>query len=42
MRFIIGQPYSVIEPGKKISMNKFHPLLTGHTGKHLLDPTAEY
>ena len=36
---IIGQAYAVIEPGKKISMRKFHQL-TGHTGEHLLRPTA--
>ena len=32
---IIGQAHAVIEPGKKISMRKFHQI-TGHTGEHLL------
>ena len=36
---IIGQAYAVIEPGKNISMRKFHQF-TGHTGEHLLRPTA--
>ena len=31
----------VIEPGKKISMWKFHQI-TGHTGEHLLRPTVKY
>ena len=38
---IVGQPHAVIEPGKKISMWKFHQI-TGHTGEHLLRPTAKY
>ena len=38
---IVGQPHVVIEPGKKISMWKFHQI-TGHTGEHLLRPTAKY
>ena len=38
---IIGQSRAVIEPGKKISMWKFHQI-TGHTGKHLLRRTAKY
>ena len=29
------------EPGKKISMSKFHQI-TGNTGEHLLRPTAKY
>ena len=33
--------HSAIEPGKKISMSKFHQT-TGHTGEHLLRPTAKY
>ena len=38
---VIDQAHSVIEPGKKISMWKFHQI-TGHTGDHLLRPTAKY
>ena len=38
---VIDQAPSVIEPGKKISMWKFHQI-TGHTGEHLLKPTAKY
>ena len=38
---VIDQAHSVIEPGKKICMWKFHQI-TGHTGEHLLKPTAEY
>ena len=33
--------HSAMEPGKIISMSKFHQI-TGHTGEHLLRPTAEY
>ena len=36
---IIGHSNAVIEPGKKISMRKFHQI-TGHTGEPLLRPTA--
>ena len=38
---VIDQAHSVIEPGKKISIWKFHQI-TGHTGEHLLKPTAKY
>ena len=38
---VIDQAHSVIEPGKKISKLKFHQI-TGHTGEHLLKPTAKY
>ena len=38
---VIDQAHAVIEPGKKISMWKFHQI-TGHTGEHLLRPTAKY
>ena len=38
---VIDQANTVIEPGKKISMWKFHHI-TGHTGEHLLRPTAKY
>ena len=36
-----GQAHAVIDPGKKISIWKFHQI-TGHTGEHLLRPTAKY
>ena len=38
---VMDQAHSVIEPVKKISMLKFHQI-TGHTGEHLLRPTAKY
>ena len=38
---VMDQAHSVIEPGKKISMLKFYQV-TGHTGEHLLRPTAKY
>ena len=38
---VIDQAHTVTEPGKKISMQKFHQI-TGHTGEHLLRPTAKY
>ena len=38
---IKGQAHAVIEPGKSIPIWKFHQI-TGHTGEHLLRPTAEY
>ena len=38
---VVDQTHAVIEPGKKISMWKFHQI-TGHTGEHLLRPTAKY
>ena len=37
----MGQAHAVIEPGKSIPILKFHHI-TGHTGEHLLRPTAEY
>ena len=37
---VVDQANAVIEPGKKISMWKFHQI-TGHTGEHLLKPTAK-
>ena len=37
---VMDQAHSVIE-GKRISMLKFHQI-TGHTGEHLLRPTAKY
>ena len=38
---VVDQVHAVIKPGKKISMWKFHQI-TGHTGEHLLRPTAKY
>ena len=38
---VIDKAHTVIEPRKKISMWKFHQI-TGHTGEHLLRPTAKY
>ena len=38
---LVGQAHAVIEPGKSIPILKFHHI-TGHTGEHLLRPTAEY
>ena len=38
---VVDQAHAVIEPGKKISMWKFHQI-TGHTCEHLLRPTAKY
>ena len=34
---VINHAHSVIEPGKNISMWKFHQI-TGHTGEHLVKP----
>ena len=38
---VVDQVHAVIEPGKKISVWKFHQI-TLHTGEHLLRPTATY
>ena len=38
---VVDQAHAVIEPGKKISIWKFHQI-TGRTGEHLLRPTAKY
>ena len=38
---VVDQVHAVIEPGKKISIWKFHQI-TGHTGELLLRPTAKY
>ena len=38
---VIDQAHSVVEPGKSILTTKFHQI-TGHTGEHLLKPTANY
>ena len=37
---VMDHAHSAIEPGKKISMSKFHQI-TGYTGEHLLRPTAK-
>ena len=38
---VLDHAHSAIEPGKTISMSKLHQI-TGHTGEHLLRPTANY
>ena len=38
---VMDLAHSVIEPGKQISMIKFHQI-TGHTGEHVLRPTVKY
>ena len=38
---VFDQAHAAMEPGKTISMSKFHEM-TGHTGEHLLKPTANY
>ena len=38
---VVNQAHTVIEPGKKISVWKFHQI-TGQTAEHLLRPTAKY
>ena len=38
---VMDHAHSAMEPGKRISMSKFHQI-TGHTGEHLLRPTAKY
>ena len=38
---VLDHSHSAMEPGKTISMSKFHQI-TGHTGEHLLRPTANY
>ena len=37
---VMDQAHSVIEPGKRITIPKFHQI-TGHIGEHLLRPTAK-
>ena len=37
---LVGQAHAVIDPGKSSPIWKFHQI-TGHTGEHLLKPTAE-
>ena len=38
---VLDHAHSAMEPGKIISMSKLHQN-TGHTGEHLLRPTANY
>ena len=38
---VMDHAHYAIEPGKSISMSKFHQI-TGHTGEHLLRPTGKY
>ena len=38
---VLDHPHSAMEPGKIISTSKLHQI-TGHTGEHLLRPTANY
>ena len=38
---VFDQAHAAMEPGKTISISKFHEM-TGHTGEHLLNPTANY
>ena len=38
---VFDQAHSSMEPGKTIFISKFHQI-TGHTGEHLLRPTANY
>ena len=41
MKRVFDQAHAAMEPGKTISMSKFYEM-TGHTGEHLLKPTANY
>ena len=38
---VFDQAHSPMDPGKTIFISKFHQI-TGHTGEHLLRPTANY
>ena len=38
---VFDQAHPAMEPGKTIFISKFHQI-TGHTGEHLLKPTANY
>ena len=38
---VFDQAHAAVEPGKTITISKFHQI-TGHTGEHLLKPTANY
>ena len=41
VRRVFDQAHAAMEPGKSIFISKFHQI-TGHTGEHLLKPTANY
>ena len=38
---VYDEAHAAMEPGKSITSTKFHQI-TGHTGEHLLKPTANY
>ena len=38
---VLDHAHLAMEPGNTISMSKLHQI-TGHTGEHLLRPTANY
>ena len=38
---VYDQAHAAMEPGETIYIGKFHQI-TGHTGEHLLKPTANY
>ena len=38
---VFDQAHAAMEPGMTIFISKFHQI-TGHTGEHLLKPTANY
>ena len=38
---VLDNAHSAMEPGKTITMSNLHQI-TGHTGEHLLRPTANY
>ena len=38
---VYDQAHTAMEPGKTIFIGKFHQI-TGHTGEHLVKPTANY
>ena len=39
---VFDQAHTAMEPGKTIFISKFKKEMTGHTGEHLLKPTANY
>ena len=41
VQIVLDQAHSAMEPGYTISMSNLHEI-TGHTGEHLLRPTANY
>ena len=38
---VYDEAHAAMEPGKPITASKLHQI-TGHTGEHLLKPTANY